>query len=462
MNKSSFLPLARKSEITQKIPKINFDRLISGYLLEEPNLISDKFEEKFIENIKNGKFLLSKIEDDGGEIDQNLNEEMKRFKNLFSSNKEIEEKLKKDLHTGLYEEAFRSQAEKVGTLLKRAARKIYNQKAQILEENMEKQNRKLKKKVLEISEFMKRQENASKYHISKSKYSNISSRYYNSNASLNYNISNRGEILENILIKNDSDKKIEKSYNLQKDPSKNFDYNEKSQIFENQENSQISQKAGLISPFIQESTEKSRISQILPDRFQEKVHFILDPPRNSYPKTALNDRKIMVSKTHHSALKNRLLSPIFLTDVKGMNLSKIEQREEVSGLMSSMSPNSKCDKLLKKKSTLYEAMNEDFDRKLQKEQEMKWALKNKNKKENKELKQKLEKLLQDLDESKAFEAEEKSEFKKNIVNMHEKWEQIEDKTKGVDALRLLARDYKEAKITKPMVVITGFGLAKRK
>ena len=136
------------------------------------------------------------------------------------------------------------------------------------------------------------------------------------------------------------------------------------------------------------------------------------------------------------------MSPIFLTDEKNLSLSKIEQDEEFSGLMSPRIIDGNLRLMKKKRGSLYEALNENYEIKMQKEETKKLVLKKKNKLENKELRQKLEKLLQDLDNSKVVDAEEKSEMKKSMIKMHEKWEKVDDKTKGIDALRLLARDYK--------------------
>lgn len=358
----------------------NIESQICSYLLEEPKLITEQFEERFIDDLKTGKFLLKWEEQTFDENDQKIQAEMKKLTYLLQNNKKVAEKLKQDLKTGAYENAFKDQAEKIGFLLKRAARNIFNQKAQLLEENMEKKNKKLKYRVLEISEFMKKQN--SKSGTYKSKYSNISSRY-------NMNSSSK------LMLNGSTDTFIEISD--EKSNGKSLEFSK-----------------------FKESTSNEKIK--IPDQETKAI-----------PKSAISNPK--------SILKNRILSPIFLTDEKNLSLSKIEQDEEFSGLMSPRI-DGPLRLMKKKRGSLYEALNENYEIKMQKEETKKLILKKKNKMENKELRQKLEKLLQDLDNSKAVDAEDKSEMKKSMIKMHEKWEQVDDKTKGIDALRLLARDYK--------------------
>ena len=376
---------ARKSIIHKS--SSNIESQICSYLLEEPKLITEQFEEKFIDDLKTGKFLLKWEEQTFDVNDQKIQAEMKKLTHLLQNNKKVAEKLKQDLKTGAYENAFKDQADKIGFLLKRAARNIFNQKAQLLEENMEKKNKKLKNRVLEISEFMKKQ-NSKSSGTYKSKYSNISSRY-NMNSS---SIKSTSKLLLN----------------------------------------------GSTDTFIEISDEKSNgksleFSKLKESLSNEKIK-IPDQEKKAIPKSAISNPK--------SILKNRILSPIFLTDEKNLSLSKIEQDEEFSGLMSPRIIDGNLRLMKKKRGSLYEALNENYEIKMQKEETKKLVLKKKNKLENKELRQKLEKLLQDLDNSKVVDAEEKSEMKKSMIKMHEKWEKVDDKTKGIDALRLLARDYK--------------------
>ena len=376
---------ARKSIIHKS--SSNIESQICSYLLEESKLITEQFEEKFIDDLKTGKFLLKWEEQTFDVNDQKIQAEMKKLTHLLQNNKKVAEKLKQDLKTGAYENAFKDQADKIGFLLKRAARNIFNQKAQLLEENMEKKNKKLKNRVLEISEFMKKQ-NSKSSGTYKSKYSNISSRY-NMNSS---SIKSTSKLLLN----------------------------------------------GSTDTFIEISDEKSNgksleFSKLKESLSNEKIK-IPDQEKKAIPKSAISNPK--------SILKNRILSPIFLTDEKNLSLSKIEQDEEFSGLMSPRIIDGNLRLMKKKRGSLYEALNENYEIKMQKEETKKLVLKKKNKLENKELRQKLEKLLQDLDNSKVVDAEEKSEMKKSMIKMHEKWEKVDDKTKGIDALRLLARDYK--------------------
>ena len=379
------------SKISQRIAVVksspNLESEICKYLLEEPKLITETFEEKFIEDVKSGKFLLKWEEVISDVNDQKIQAEMKKFAYLLQNNKKAADKLKKELNTGAYENAFKDQAEKIGFLLKRAARNIFNQKSKILEENLQKKNQKLQRKVLELSEFMQKQAENSKSRLSKSKYSNISSRY-NPNSNSRIVQSNSKVLMNNStenLIEISEGKSLEKSQEV----SKHLDSN---------------------------SIEKTKFPEI-----------------NQMPKSSARNPK--------SILKHRILSPIFLTDEKNVSISKIEHEEEASELMSpGLKGNLKL--LRKKKSSLYEALNEVYEEKLQREEKKKSYLKRKNKLQNKELREKLERLLQDLDESKAGNAEERDEIKKNMMKMHEKWDQIDDKTKGVDALRLLAKDYK--------------------
>jgi len=95
-------------------------------------LITETFEEKFIEDLKSGKFLLKWEEVDYDVNDQKIQAELKKFAYLLQSNKKAADKLKKDLNTGAYENGFKDQTEKIAFLLKRAGRNIFNQKAKIL------------------------------------------------------------------------------------------------------------------------------------------------------------------------------------------------------------------------------------------------------------------------------------------------------------------------------------------
>ena len=159
---------------------------------------------------------------------------------------------------------------------------------------------------------------------------------------------------------------------------------------------------------------------------KEKIEFpIISGFLKNSPKSSIFHKPNLLS-----ILKNRVMSPIFLTDSK--NISTIENNNEDSILNPYL-----------KKSSLYEALNKDYEKKWQKEEEKMWLLKKKNKRVNKELRQKLDKMMQELDESKTYEEEERGEITKKMGKMKEKWEEISDKTKEIDALRLMTRDSKE-------------------
>lgn len=366
---------------------------ISGYLLQEQKEFKEKFEEKFIEDLKSGKFLLRYEDEDKYFDEEKIAKELKKFSSFFQNNKKIVDKLKNDLKTGLYEEAFRNQAEKIGALLKRAARNIYNQKVEDINEITQRKNQRLKRKVIEISESLRKQAKNTFNDVSKSKYSHISSRYNNLSSLTG---TNNSKLIE---ISNENSK---------------------------------------------ESYEKSKDNH-------EKSKSI------SFPQIPSILQRNSASTQPKSILKTRIMSPIFLTDEKSLSLSKIEQNEQNSEVLS---PGLKGHlRLLKRqKSSLYEAVNVDFDEKIERDQAKKLAMRSRNKKDNREMRQKLERLLHTLDESKLVEAEESHEIKRNLVKMDEKWEEIQQKTKGVDALRLLIKDYKDRDLSK----LFGSGRLKKK
>lgn len=335
---------------------------ICNYLLKESKEYSEEFEERFLDDLKSGKFLWKLDEDKEEKIERKVKQEMSRFNHFLQNNNKVSKKLKDDLKTGVYAEVFRDQAEKLGTLLKRAARNMFDEREKFIEESLQKKNQKLKNRINEISDFMRRQNLNSLSKISKEKYLKITSRY-NSNFSISTN-----------PIENNSNNKI------------------------------------IIA--------KSKTSDSLENEKSESEN----------PETR-----------HKSILKKRILSPIFLTDEKtlmNINTSKIEKEESLA-LMSpiiKIKPNF----IKKEKSLLYEASNLDFEKIWMAEQNKKHALKIQNKKVNQELKQKFERLLNELDESKVYHQIEKMEMSKDIMQIQKKWEEIDDKTKGVDTLRLLA------------------------
>lgn len=394
------LSLKKMNQLKKKTPRIPISAQICGYLMNENGLITEKFEEKFIENLKNGRFLLTLEEDEALFDSVKFKEELKRFSVFMQQNKKAAEKIKQDLKTGIYEEAFKNQAGKIGLLLKRAARNIYNQKVERLDEITEKKNSNLKKRVIDISESMKRQLNNISQSNSKSKFSHVSSRYN----------------LSSLSGTNNSTKKIE-----------TFESNSKE-----------------ISNFIKKTNGNDT-------NHHKSISF---QTSNNNNLQGLN----VSSAPHKSILKNRLLSPIFLTDEKSMNLSKIEKNEENSVLMS---PGLRGHlKLLRRqKSSLYESVNEEFEKKLETSEKRKSEIKFRNKKENKELRQKLEKILNEIDDSKFIENEKKQEMRKEMLEINENWDDIIEKTTGVDSLRILARDYKSSERNPNML---GSALLRRK
>lgn len=132
------LSIKKLNQFKKKTPRIPISAQICGYLMNENGLFTEKFEERFIENLKNGRFLLTLEEDEALFDSVKFKEELKRFSVFLQQNKKAAEKINQDLKTGIYEEAFKNQAGKIGLLLKRAARNIYNQKVERLDEITEK------------------------------------------------------------------------------------------------------------------------------------------------------------------------------------------------------------------------------------------------------------------------------------------------------------------------------------
>lgn len=397
------LSIKKLNQFKKKTPRIPISAQICGYLMNENGLFTEKFEERFIENLKNGRFLLTLEEDEALFDSVKFKEELKRFSVFLQQNKKAAEKINQDLKTGIYEEAFKNQAGKIGLLLKRAARNIYNQKVERLDEITEKKNNNLKKRVIDISESLKKQLNNISQSNSKSKFSHVTSRYN----------------LSSLSGTNNSTKKIE-----------TFESNSKE-----------------ISNF----RKKTNGETANDTNHHKSISF---QTINNNNLQGLN----VSSAPHKSILKNRLLSPIFLTDEKSMNISKIEKNEENSVLMS---PGLRGHlKLLRRqKSSLYESVNEDFEKKLETSEKRRSEIKFRNKKENKELRQKLEKILNEIDDSKFIENEKKQQMRKEMLEINENWEDIIEKTTGVDSLRILARDYKSSERNQN---ILGSALLRRK